>query len=270
MKHLRTQLCKELLTLLTAVIFAIPVLAAGPKTVTLQLKNATLVQTLQELKKQVDVKFIYSDEELKKANTVTVDLTNVNISTALNLIFRNQPFTYKYSGDGVYVIKPLPRNSRQGDSRTVSGKIVDAQTGEPLIGATIFDAKTRKGGMSNVDGIFVISIPSDCKVVNASFVGYETKVIPLKNDGTLLIALSESSQQLNEVVVTGVVSKSKLSFTGSASQFSGEELKNVGLQNPISSLKALDASFNVLDNTMYGSDPNHLPDINIRGKSSIL
>lgn len=270
MKHLRKQLSKVVLTLLMAALFAIPALAAGPRTVTLQLKNATLVQALHELKKQADVKFIYSDEELKKANTVTVDANDVSISTALNLIFRNQPFTYKYSGDGVYVIKPLLRGTRQGNNRIVSGKIVDAQTGEPLIGATIFDSKTRKGGMSNSDGIFIITIPAECKTVSASFVGYETKTLQLRSDGTLLIALSESSQQLNEVVVTGVVSKSKLSFTGSASQFSGEELKNVGVQNPIASLKALDASFNVLDNTLYGSDPNHLPDINIRGKSSIL
>lgn len=270
MEHLKKPLGKVCLALLMTAFFAVSAMAAGPRTVTLQLKNATLVQALQEMKKQADVKFIYSDEELRKSVPVTVEARDVSVSTALNLIFRSQPFTYKHSGNGVYVIRPLPQSSRQSGSRTISGKIVDARTGEPLTGATIYDAKSKKGGMSNVDGLFTVSVPQDCTTLTASFIGYESRNMAIRRDTPLLITLSESSQQLNEVVVTGVVSKSKLSFTGSASQFSGEELKTVGVQNPIASLKALDASFNVLDNALYGSDPNHLPDINIRGKSSIL
>lgn len=70
--------------------------------------------------------------------------------------------------------------------------------------------------------------------------------------------------------MTGILTKDKNSFTGSASTFTADELKVMGVQNPIASLAALDPAFNVLTNELAGSDPNHLPDINIRGKTSVI
>lgn len=84
------------------------------------------------------------------------------------------------------------------------------------------------------------------------------------------VILEEDETSMKEVVVTGVVTKKKDTFTGSSATFSREELKSVGVQNPIASLKSLDPSFNVLDDNNFGSDPNHLPNIEIRGKSSVL
>ena len=80
----------------------------------------------------------------------------------------------------------------------------------------------------------------------------------------------ESSTTIDEVVVTGIVTKRKDTFTGSSASFSGEELKAVGVQNPLASLRSLDPSFNLMESDIFGSDPNRLPDIEIRGKSSIM
>lgn len=62
----------------------------------------------------------------------------------------------------------------------------------------------------------------------------------------------------------------KKSFTGSSQTYKAEELKSVGNQNLIQSLKVLDPAFAVLENNEFGSDPNKLPDLEIRGKSSIV
>lgn len=66
------------------------------------------------------------------------------------------------------------------------------------------------------------------------------------------------------------MNKTKESFTGSSSTFTQEELRSVGTVNAIASLKTLDPTFNVLESTEFGSDPNKMPDIEIRGKSSLI
>jgi TonB-linked SusC/RagA family outer membrane protein len=70
-------------------------------------------------------------------------------------------------------------------------------------------------------------------------------------------------------VVTGIFERKAESFTGSVASYSGAELKRVGTQNALQSLRTLDPSFRITPNNQFGSDPNRLPDINIRGKSSI-
>ena len=84
------------------------------------------------------------------------------------------------------------------------------------------------------------------------------------------ITMEDDAESISEVVVTGIYSRNKESFTGAASSFSSEELKMAGNTNLIQSLKTLDPAFTVLENNQFGSDPNRLPDLEIRGKSSVV
>lgn len=226
MKHLKTR-NKTFWTIFFVLIISLPVLAGSPKNVTLKLKNVTLIQVLQELRKQANAKFIYSDRELQSAPKVTVQCTDVSVSEAMNLIFRNQPFSFELTKEQVYVIKPLQEAPRKRGSKSVSGKIVDARTGEPLIGATIYDTKSKEGGMSNGDGIFVINVPADCTTLSASFVGYNTEHFPLKGGETIVIELTESSKMLNDVVVIGYGSAQRKDLTGSVATVKTDELQTL-------------------------------------------
>ena len=75
---------------------------------------------------------------------------------------------------------------------------------------------------------------------------------------------------MDEVVVTGIFTRKKESFTGSSTTFKAEELKAVGASNLVQSLRTLDPSFKIVENNQFGSDPNRMPDIEIRGKSSVM
>ena len=75
---------------------------------------------------------------------------------------------------------------------------------------------------------------------------------------------------VDEVVITGIYTRKKESFTGSSTTFNSKDLKMVGNQSVLQSLKTLDPAFAIVENNEFGSDPNHLPDIEIRGKSSIV
>jgi len=88
--------------------------------------------------------------------------------------------------------------------RTVSGYITDAQTGEQLYAATIFEQNSQAGTTSNRFGFFSISLPEGLVQLKISFVGYtsQDRTISLKTDTLLKIAL-KSDNKLDEVVVKG-------------------------------------------------------------------
>ncbi|MDE6394616.1 MAG: TonB-dependent receptor plug domain-containing protein, partial [Duncaniella sp.] len=148
----------------------------------------------------------------------------------------------------------------------ISGHIYDTE-GEPLIGATVRLGKFAT--VTDTDGAFSLK-PNGSTILEISYIGKKPKEVKAVANIPLEIVLDDDATALKDVVVTGIVTKDKNSFTGSASTFSGDELRTIGVQNPITSLAALDPAFNVLTNDLVGSDPNSLPDINIRGKSSVI
>ncbi|MFR7823846.1 MAG: TonB-dependent receptor plug domain-containing protein [Odoribacter splanchnicus] len=80
--------------------------------------------------------------------------------------------------------------------------------------------------------------------------------------------MKEDVQAIDEVVVTGYFNKAKTSYTGSAVSVKGEDLKKISPTNLFKALQAYEPSFQIVENKEAGADPNHVPDILIRGKSS--
>ena len=105
-------------TALLSAFFVLPSLAQKPDNVTLELNRVSLVQALQQLKSQTHVRFVYSDEELRNAPPVTLSVDDASLSAVLDLLFRDQPYTYERSGENVYVIKPLkPAENQRGGGK---------------------------------------------------------------------------------------------------------------------------------------------------------
>ncbi len=158
----------------------------------------------------------------------------------------------------------------QPSKRTITGLVLDAM-GESLPGASIYiKGDSKNGVMADANGRFTLMIPEGAKAFIVSFVGMQQQeVVILENTDDYTIYL-ENTTTIDEVVVTGIVTKRKETFTGSSASYSGEELKAIGVQNPLLSLRSLDPSFNLMESEIYGSDPNRMPNIEIRGKSSIM
>lgn len=85
--------------------------------------------------------------------------------------------------------------------RTISGKVSDAG-GEPLIGASVVVKGTSSGTVTDIDGSYSLSVPSDSKVLVFSYTGYESKDVELGASNTVDVVLAEGAEQLSEVVVT--------------------------------------------------------------------
>lgn len=162
-----------------------------------------------------------------------------------------------------------------GQERTVvlKGKVIDSSDGYPLIGVSVLVQGTKYGTSTDVEGNYEIRVPDSRCEVTFSYVGYEdeVKLYTTRNASSFSrIVMYMNSTELDDVVVTGVYERKKESFTGASATFKTDQLKSVGSGNVLQSLKTLDPSFKMMENTRFGSNPNMMPDIEIRGKTSVM
>ena len=166
-------------------------------------------------------------------------------------------------------------DSTRVENREVRGKVIDEKK-QPIPGVSVRLGGTSMGTATDVDGKFKLLIPADTATLVVSFIGMKTEIvrIPRLRAGVeqkeLTIVLRDEDVRLEDVVVTGIFTRKKESFTGSASTYSAAELKTMGTQNILQGLKTLDPAFAILEDNQFGSDPNRLPNMEIRGKSSML
>ena len=154
---------------------------------------------------------------------------------------------------------------------TYRGTVID-DLGEPLPGANIVvkNIEGAVGTTTDVNGDFSIVLDEGTWIFSVSYVGMKTQEVRIIDAKKLTVRLKSNSEILEETVVTGIYTRKAESFTGSMSTFKQEELKAVGNQNVLQSLKLLDPSFIVLENNLTGSDPNATMNLNMRGATSIV
>ena len=171
---------------------------------------------------------------------------------------------------GNAVDNPLVQDLQQQKERLLRGTVKD-KDGLPLPGVTVQVKGTNQGVTTNADGEYYIMVKGvENPVLVFSFVGMETKEVPFeKGKHTINVTLQESQQMLDEVVVTGIFERKKEGFTGSANRMDGDEIRKLTSGNILSAIQALDPGFRMGDNILSGSNPNSLPEFNMRGQSSM-
>lgn len=237
---------------------------AQEQRVTLNLKNSTVMELFQAIQQQTNLFFVYNQRDFASVGKISVTAENEEIASLLQRLFGNANIGFIFD-EGTVIARP-----QEPQKRTISGKVTDTG-GNPLPGVTVLIQGTTVGVSSDVEGDYQLTVPGDGTITLVfSYIGMKSKEVVWDGKSKLNVVLEEEASEMDEVVVTGIYQRKKESFTGSTSTFKKEELKMVGTQNLIQSLKTLDPSFVIMENNEWGSDPNRLPDIEIRGKSSIV
>jgi len=121
--------------------------------------------------------------------------------------------------------------------RTVSGKVVDAKTHETIIGASIKVKGTPAGTVTDLNGNFKIATASDA-TLQISYIGYISREITADFSKPMVIGISTSNSDLNEVVVVGYGTQKKASLTGAVSTVDSKIFQNRGIvSNPLAALQ---------------------------------
>ena len=129
---------------------------------------------------------------------------------------------------------------------TVKGHVKD-DTGEPVIGASVLESKTVNGTITDIDGNFVLTVPSN-SVLTISFIGYATQEVTVNGKTSLTVVLKEDAKVLDEVVVVGYGTMKKSDLTGAVSSVGTKDIKdspvaNIGqaMQGKVSGVQIIDA-----------------------------
>ena len=155
----------------------------------------------------------------------------------------------------------------------VTGIVIDEES-VPVAGAGVVLKGTTIGVSTEADGTFRLEMesPGPEFVLEFSFIGMKTREVKVKpRDGRadLEVVLEMNQNELDQVVVTGIFNRRKESYTGSAVTMKGEDIKKVSTTNIAKAISVIDPSFRVMDNFEMGSDPNRLPDMRMRGTSTL-
>lgn len=228
----------------------------------------TVREIFDAISSQLRYDVFYNGEQLDLNRKVKFAQQVLNLEQVLDAVANNR---FKYTlEDRTIILTPLT-TPQTVNSVTLTGQVTD-QSNTPLPGVTVLVKGTKLGTSTDSEGNFKLSLPQqENTILIFSFIGMESQEVPVGDPKKpIKVILKETAENLKEVVVTGIFTRKKKSFTGSASTYTASELKTAGTQNILQSLKTLDPSFAILDNTLYGSDPNRLPNMEIRGKSSML
>ena len=145
----------------------------------------------------------------------------------------------------------------------VTGTVLE-EAGVGAIGASVVAEGTTVGTVTDFDGFFELTVPAGVKNLVISYVGYKTIVTPVKSE--INVTLQSDAEQLEEVVVTGMVKQDKRLFTGAATKLEADETMLSGVADISRSLEGRAAGVSVQNvSGTFGTAPK----IRVRGATSI-
>lgn len=149
-------------------------------------------------------------------------------------------------------------------ARQVSGEVVSAENGDPLIGATVMAVGTHIGTATDIDGKFTLDVPDNVKKIRVSYVGTD----PVEMDasaGYMKVTLRELTT-LSEVVVTGYGVTSKSAFTGAASVVDGSSIDK---KSDVNFLKGMEGNVTGFTYNNSTSSPGTWGSVTVRGLGTL-
>ena len=147
----------------------------------------------------------------------------------------------------------------------VRGKVID-DTGLEVIGASVLIKGTTQGTITDMDGMFSLSVPDKNAVLQVSYIGYQTLEVKVDITKPMSIVLKEDSEMLEEVVVVGYQEVKKKDLTGSVAKANMDDLLNTPVGSFDQTLGGRVAGVNV---TSSEGTPGGTMNIVIRGNNSL-
>ncbi|MDE6036740.1 MAG: TonB-dependent receptor plug domain-containing protein, partial [Duncaniella sp.] len=118
-------------------------------------------------------------------------------------------------------------------AKEYKGNIISSADGEPLIGATIMVKDTSIGTTSDIDGNWVLNIPDNAKTIVITYMGMTPLEVHVKdlNPNWNDLKMDEVQTELNEVVVTGMGARKKITVTGAVTNVDVNDMKHFATSN---------------------------------------
>ncbi|MGV3599757.1 MAG: SusC/RagA family TonB-linked outer membrane protein [Dyadobacter fermentans] len=245
--------------------------------VTIHAQNAELRNVLRDIEAQADVKFAYSQKNIRAERTIDVHINRQKLSTALSSLLDPLHIAYELTAGRILltaetgaVTEPLePREpmepSKSADIALVKGKVVD-ENNAGLPGVSVIIKGTQKGTTTDQEGAFALDVIEQNAVLVFSFVGYKPQEVTVGGQTNLSVVMQPDNQALEEVVVVGYGSVRKSDLTGSVASIKGDAIREM----PVTSVdQAIQSRAPGVQVTQTSGAPGGGISIRVRGANSI-
>lgn len=271
-------LCKNLIKLMIKMRFASLVMILSmtslqakvwsqQERLNLKFNDMGIVQVFEVLQKETNLKFVFNHESVQQYR-VNADIQGKTLEEILKLVFADKPLKYEITNEHVIISNAPVLQTQVKEMTKITGTVVD-ESGQALPGVTVIVKNTTIGTASDAEGKFELQIPLTGTPTQLlfSFIGMKSQeVVLIKGKTNYKVVMQDEAQKLEDVVVTGYFQRNKISQTGSEVVVDGEELKKVGSLNLLQAISSFDPAVRTLENNEFGSDPNRMPEITIRGQ----
>ncbi|NND87675.1 MAG: TonB-dependent receptor [Flavobacteriaceae bacterium] len=153
----------------------------------------------------------------------------------------------------------------QAQNNQLKGTVIESTTGIPLFGANVIQKGTSNGVTTDFDGVFTISDISVGDVLEISYLGYQTKEVPISSLDDLTVVLDEDAAALEEVIVVGYGTQRRKEITGAVTVVGAETIEDL---KPVRIEQALQGQVAGVQITSGSGAPGSGLNINIRGVST--
>ncbi|MBR8534280.1 SusC/RagA family TonB-linked outer membrane protein [Carboxylicivirga sediminis] len=232
----------------------------------LDISNASVKEVFKAIKSQSRFTFIFNEEDIAQVKAVSLSVNGETVESVLSACLQGTGLSWQVIDD-VVIIKPSKSISQQTDL-VITGQVLD-EKGQPVPGVNVIVVEYNNGTISDVEGNYELKVPDANATLSFSFIGFEKQLIKIDGRSEINVQMKTEVSKIDDVIVTGYYNQTKESFTGAATTISAEDLQAVSNTNVLAALQVYDPSFKIMENNEFGSDPNKLPEIEIRGKGSI-
>ena len=149
-------------------------------------------------------------------------------------------------------------------TRTIKGKVTDAQNGEALIGATVMVEGEKGGTVTDFDGNFSLQVSSSAKKIKVSYIGYIDKVLSISDN--MKVKLESDSKALADVVVIGYGTARKSDLTGSVATVKSKDFNKGLVSSPEQLINGKVSGVQIMSNSGSASAGST---IRVRGGASL-
>lgn len=199
---------------------------AQEKTLTVKVQNKTVKEVLDYIEKNSEFIFFYYNKAIDTKRSVSMHVKDKTITTILDRLFEGTDVQYEIKDRQISLkkgsVQQRPQDKKQ-QKRKLTGKVVDEETNEPLVGVSIVAVEENRGIITGIDGSFSIEVYNNTKL-QFSYIGYKKQILLIENQPILNVRMQPDNAMLNEVVVVGYGSQKKGNLTGSISSVKSEDL----------------------------------------------
>ena len=196
---------------------------------TLKLKNASLLKAFSRIQNKTDFNFAYKSGQLPGASSINISGEKRSLYDLLTIISSQSGVGFKRVNKTIHVTT-LQTGQAVWESEVaeqqfeVTGKVTD-EFDNPLPGATILEKGTNNGTVTDADGVFTLVVANENAVLSFSFVGYQPLEIPLNARAYVEAKMAPEVGSLEEVVVIGYGTQRKRDVTGAISSIKTENVQ---------------------------------------------